>query len=114
MYDNNTFNFNDDGTAEIFRIGSEGQKEVLARVSVRENNDLQQDASFAGGVANLGVNYVVETSDFIDKSKIKPYACQVLINGIEYKLLSMPQHFSKLGGLNNYKQKQLDTVLFLG
>lgn len=115
MYDNNNYNFDYDGVAELYEFNpSTPVKKKLLTMPVREYAEWQQDASFVGGISSLGVVYALATNEPVDISKIKPYKCQLVCDGIEYKVLSVRQHHASIGGLNNYKKAEKETVFFLG
>lgn len=115
MFDNNFYGFNYDDEAIILEYNPNTPvKKEVKTVAIREYAEWQQDASFAGGIANLGVVYAVATNEKIDISKIKPYKNQMVIDGIEYKILIIKQQHTNIGGLNNYKEKEKETVFFLG
>ena len=115
MYDNNSFSFDYDCQAILYEIRSNSPvKKKLKTIDVREFSEWQQDASFATGIANLGVIYAVATNEKIDINKIKPYMCQLVIDNIEYKIVIIKQHFTSVGVINNFKEKEKETIFFLG
>lgn len=113
MYNNNKYDFDHDLIAEISKSQPQ-PKEKIQSIRVRDYDFWQQDASFANGISNLGVVFAVATNEEIDKNKIKPYKCQMTIDGEEYKIIMIKQQSSSIGGLNNYKERRKETIFFLG
>lgn len=113
MFDNNNYDFDYDLTADIFKSQPQ-PKEKIQSIKVRDFDFWQQDANFTNGISNLGVVFAVATSEIIDKDRVKPYKCQMVIDGEEYKVIMIKQQSSSIGGLNNYKDRRKETVFFLG
>lgn len=118
MFDNNQFNYDYDLDAVMLIAKT---REVICKFSAREVDMRQLNAGFAGGgIASGGQNYTIATSENIKqavKGKIDPkiiaYSCQVIVDGVEYKVLSVGDTNSRVGALNTYNDKK-ETVLYLG
>ena len=66
----------------------------------------------AGGIASGGHNYSVATSENVH-SKIIAYEHQAIVEGVEYKVMSVIQSLSTIKA-PFVKNKRKETVLFLG
>jgi len=118
MFDNNEFNYNYDLDAVLLISKT---REVLCHFSAREVDTRHFNAGFAGGgIASGGQNYTIATSENIKqavKDKIDPkiiaYSCQVIVDGVEYKVLNVGDTNSRVGALNTFNDKK-ETILYLG
>ena len=81
---------------------------------VREITAQSFDASFAGGgIASGGQSYIVATSTNLSKYKQGAYSLQLVVEGTEYKVLSIGSNVVKGKSIGCYAT-QREYVLYLG
>ena len=87
--------------------------EKLLDFDAREVNTQNFDAGFAGGgIASGGQSYVIATNKDLSEYKKKAYSMQAIVDGTEYKVLSVQSNVVTRGG-GVFKPKR-EYVLFLG
>lgn len=110
MYNNNSYDFNYDLDV-VIKDGKTG--DIVSSFKARENTSVVNDAGFeGGGVASGGHNYSVATNANVH-TLIKPYSHQAIIDGVEYKVLSLGFSRSSLP-VQFMARKKRETVIYLG
>lgn len=110
MYDNNSFNFNNDFDVEIIDNDTE---EKVCSFGARENTAVVNNAGIeAGGIASGGQTYSIITNEDIYEL-IKPYSQCAIIDGVKYMIVSKAVSRTGLNIGYAYTKPKRETILYL-